>query len=275
LEKRNLIDFYVDKNNTIWITTYDYDDFAGIASFDHEKWIQHTFEYEQMGVLDIYAEDKLHKIWFGSPGTYSSRYNEYQNAGGMISFDGTTFTRYTVDDGLPSNAVQTIAVDNDNTLWIGTDKGLTRYDGHTWTTYTQRDGLADDIVHSIAIDQDGILWIGTECGLSRFDPGGVTFVNEKNSKPSILKILGNYPNPFNSSTTIEFSLPDDGIASLVIYSITGQKVRTLMSDNLMSGTHSILWDGRDDSGNTVSSGIYLTQLRMNSNTAARKMLFMK
>jgi hypothetical protein len=87
--------------------------------------------------------------------------------------------------------------------------------------------------------------------------------------------LRNSPNPFNPSTTLSFSLPRTGNTLLSIYSITGQKVCTLVSGPMSAGKHSVVWDGRDDSGNLVSSGVYLSRLETGKLVSTAKMLLMK
>jgi len=102
-----------------------------------------------------------------------------------------------------------------------------------------------------------------------------TSANDNTEKPSSFKLIGNYPNPFNPTTTINFSLPETGFVSLNIYNITGQKVRDLVSENMEPGDHSVLWDGRDEYGSMVSSGMYLSQLRMGNNVQIHKMTMVK
>jgi hypothetical protein len=80
--------------------------------------------------------------------------------------------------------------------------------------------------------------------------------------PKDYLLFQNYPNPFNQSTKIEFALSHSGLVSLNIYDILGRKVKTLVSENLSSGYKSVLWDGKDDFGNEVSSGIYFYQLKI-------------
>jgi Tol biopolymer transport system component len=93
--------------------------------------------------------------------------------------------------------------------------------------------------------------------------------------PIDFAILGNFPNPFNPSTTISFTLPETGLASLVIYNATGQKVRELASGILSVGKHSVLWDGRDQNGRAISSGVYISRLMMNNKITANRMLLVK
>jgi flagellar hook assembly protein FlgD len=90
------------------------------------------------------------------------------------------------------------------------------------------------------------------------------------------KLNANYPNPFNPSTTISFSVKNvNNPANLVIYNTRGQIVRRLFQ-GLPSGNHvSLVWDGKDDSGKAVSSGIYLLKLRSGKFVQTRKMLLSK
>ena len=88
-------------------------------------------------------------------------------------------------------------------------------------------------------------------------------------------LLGNYPNPFNPSTSIEFSLQEAGFAELVIYNVMGQKVRELLSGSMKAGVNSVVWDGRDDFGLTVAAGVYIAKLTMGSSIKARSMMLVK
>jgi hypothetical protein len=98
---------------------------------------------------------------------------------------------------------------------------------------------------------------------------------EGREKPSEFALSQNYPNPFNQSTKIEFTLAHSGFASLNIYDILGRKVRTLISEHLSSGYKSVLWDGKNDSGKEVASGIYFYQLRIGDFSATKKLVLLK
>ena len=90
------------------------------------------------------------------------------------------------------------------------------------------------------------------------------------------KLLGNYPNPFNPSTTISFNLTaeDAKNAKLVIYNLKGQKVRTLINEQLPAGSYTIEWNGKNEKGE-ISTGIYFYKLTTGDKTFSRKMLLMK
>ncbi|MBW6513649.1 MAG: T9SS type A sorting domain-containing protein [Candidatus Syntrophosphaera sp.] len=85
----------------------------------------------------------------------------------------------------------------------------------------------------------------------------------------------NYPNPFNPSTTIAFSAQDSGNARLDIFNTKGQLVRTLLNNEVQRGDHRLSWNGTDDHGMPVASGLYLYKLDLNGQSQTRKMLLMK
>jgi len=90
-----------------------------------------------------------------------------------------------------------------------------------------------------------------------------------------VELNSNYPNPFNPTTTISFSLPSEMACNLDIYNIRGQRIKTLLSEKMSSGKHHIVWDGKDDAGRTVSSGIYFYRMSTPNKTLTSKMLLMK
>ena len=93
--------------------------------------------------------------------------------------------------------------------------------------------------------------------------------------PDEFTLRQNYPNPFNPSTTIEFTLPQPTEISLVIYNLMGQEIRTLKRGMMDTGHHSILWHGKDNRGQLVSSGVYFIQFYSREFTASHKMVLMK
>ena len=89
-------------------------------------------------------------------------------------------------------------------------------------------------------------------------------------------VLNNFPNPFNPKTTISFSIQNNSKIELSIFNIKGQKVKSLISDQLPAGEHSVVWDGRDSNGKRVGSGIYFYKLNVNGKTeAVKKCLLLK
>ncbi|MHB9027747.1 MAG: M56 family metallopeptidase [Candidatus Latescibacterota bacterium] len=95
------------------------------------------------------------------------------------------------------------------------------------------------------------------------------------AKPLEFKLVGNFPNPFNPSTTIRFTIPSAGPAELIIFNMMGQKIRELVSGPLEAGEHSIVWNGRDRQHRPVSSGTYVARLRMEGKVETRRMTLVK
>ncbi|MFH1866170.1 MAG: FlgD immunoglobulin-like domain containing protein, partial [Candidatus Eisenbacteria bacterium] len=117
---------------------------------------------------------------------------------------------------------------------------------------------------------------------TEFEIFGQFFANDGASGVSDLALPGtgpvldqNHPNPFNPSTTIHFRLLADEVVRLEVYGIRGQRVRTLVSGRRGAGLHSVVWDGTDDAGTRVASGIYFYQLTVGSERLGRKMSILK
>jgi FlgD Ig-like domain len=114
---------------------------------------------------------------------------------------------------------------------------------------------------------------------------GSGFVNEAASQtlslenvrliPSEYALDQNYPNPFNPSTTIKYQLTQDSKVNLTIYNLQGQVVRTLVNDNVAAGFQSISWNGKNEMGQTVATGMYVYRIQAGSFVSVKKMLMLK
>ena len=109
-------------------------------------------------------------------------------------------------------------------------------------------------------------------------PSEITAVQEagdQNSVPREFALDPNYPNPFNSSTTIRYRLEAPGRMRLEIFDIQGQKVKTLAEGDAGSGVYQVEWDGMDASGKSVATGVYLVRLQLGTASLVHKMLLLK
>jgi len=88
-------------------------------------------------------------------------------------------------------------------------------------------------------------------------------------------LKGNYPNPFNPETTISFSLASAEEVNIEIFNLKGQLVRSLLFTDLPAGEHKVVWNGRDDRGSSVSSGVYYFRMKSGKFSSTRKMVLMK
>jgi len=93
--------------------------------------------------------------------------------------------------------------------------------------------------------------------------------------PSEYKMAQNYPNPFNPETKIRFELPKNSLVTMKVYNILGQEVKTLINTEMKAGFHAIKWNGRNNYGVRVASGVYIYEIRTPEFTMAKKMLMIK
>ena len=87
--------------------------------------------------------------------------------------------------------------------------------------------------------------------------------------------LNSYPNPFNSTVTIDYTLPETGNISIKIYDIAGRLVSTLVDEQKPEGEYSTQWNGANSNGNNVSAGIYFYRVETGKFVQTKKMLLMK
>jgi flagellar hook assembly protein FlgD len=108
-------------------------------------------------------------------------------------------------------------------------------------------------------------------------PNTSTSVNkqEQSEIPINLELKQNYPNPFNPSTTIEYQIPRTGNVEIRIFDISGELVNTLKEDQQPVGKYSVKWDGKNNKGQQVASGIYICRIIFRTLILSRKMLLMK
>lgn len=98
---------------------------------------------------------------------------------------------------------------------------------------------------------------------------------DNSTTSAIVMMINNYPNPFNQSTTISYNVVKDAKAKLEIYNVKGQLVRALVNEEDKSGTHSVIWDGKDNDKRSVASGVYFSKLMVDGKTQIKKMLLLK
>ncbi len=109
-----------------------------------------------------------------------------------------------------------------------------------------------------------------------YEFGSIPVGNEDELPPEVgATILYNYPNPFNPSTTISFSIPKSSHVTLSVYNIRGQKVRQLINENMPLELHKIIWDGKDGDGKACASGVYFYRLNATDKCVTKKMLMLK
>lgn len=121
------------------------------------------------------------------------------------------------------------------------------------------------------IDKDNMtdILFGCEKGIFHYEatiPSVITSAPERQwvQKPENFQLHQNYPNPFNPSTATRYTLAEQSLVTITVYDILGRKIALLVQDTMPPGTHETVWDGRDDNGVPVSSGIYIFRLHTQS-----------
>ena len=154
-----------------------------------------------------------------------------------------------------------------------------------WTQLTVVDTLFLEEGEGVAIVLDSGMTSGPEMldSYSYFDLVEVTKIGEivvsvddaVDLRIKDFSLFQNFPNPFNPATTISYHLPKDAKVNLQIYNLLGQEVRTLVNQTQTAGDNLVVWDGKDDSGQIVNSGLYIYRLETENTAIHRKMLFLK
>ncbi len=161
----------------------------------------------------------------------------------LNNVSGDFFIGFTVPSGIVNHTETNVAI-----------SGRARaYNGSTWSTPTF------DYHFRAVLDTLRIVGIG--------EPG--------DQLPTAFALHQNYPNPFNPTTTIKYDVREDARVVLKIYNVLGQEVRTLVDRKETAGFKSAIWDGRNNLGEQVSSGVYIYRVQMGNFVKSRKMMFIK
>ncbi len=147
----------------------------------------------------------------------------------------------------------------------------------SWTEYIYdlNDYNGEYVYIAIRCQSEGTMALYID-DVSIHSDGGYLVGNDDNSVPALsTRLEGNYPNPFNPSTTIHYSLKEAGPVRIEIFNLRGQMIRSLVNESKASGSHKVMWDGKDKRGNTMSSGIYFFRMEAGKHSETRKMIMMK
>jgi len=239
-------------------------------------------DFNDDGLTDLAttSESLLMSVYFGCGGGSFNPSRDYLTGGTSVSICTADLDQ----DGFPDLAVANRTSD-EVSIFINNGVGLF-VSGGCYAT-----GHSPISVRALDLDHDGDFDLAVGCrhddspsdGLGNISifynqlvsPTDVTDEIEVNNLPILFELSQNYPNPFNPVTTIEYNLPVRSHVVIEVFNILGQTVRTLLNDSQAAGSCTISWDGRDSSGKSVSTGVYLYRFQAGSHIETKKMLLLR
>jgi len=186
--------------------------------------------------------------------------------------------------GLTNPSATSLAVDGEGNVFAGigffgvnfsNDVYRSTDGGNSWASI--KSGIpANSPVVFLGVDTLDQLLAGTySSGVVRWSNEPAFLHNRPTDIPAGFELRQNYPNPFNPSTTIQYSLPRATIVSLRIFNLFGQEVKTLIHTKQGAGLKSVVWDGTNNAGQPVASGIYVYRLKTSETRISKKLILMR
>lgn len=239
-------------------------------------------------------------------GSYTGLYDVFVS---MLNFSGSKLLYSTYLGGSDSDRGKGIAVDTGGNVYVigYTNSGYfpitagafhENHNGGDYDVFVSKlnPSMSDSLLYStylgtiywdegyaITLDNDGNVYItgktesneNSNIFVSKLILDSNTGVNNDKNVITGYRLFENYPNPFNLATTITFDIPAAEYVTIYVYNIAGQRIKTLVSDYLPASTQTIVWDGTNDNGLRVSSGLYLFRLQAGGFSAVKKMVLIK
>jgi hypothetical protein len=163
-----------------------------------------------------------------------------------------------------------LAVQGDAVHVVGSDLTISKQDGSVLNVAFARLDSNDPVL--LRLESESTLTGAPRILGAQFNEGAVLWTE---ALPTQFALEQNSPNPFNPSTTIRFAVVQGSPVRLMVYNTAGQLVRTLVDRNMEAGAHQVVWNGSDESGRRVSSGVYLYRLTSAEGAMVRKMLLVR
>ncbi len=230
-------------------------------SNDGTNWTKHTaffmlehgqpgsWDENELGPLSVLHLNSVYQMWYTGWDN-----NDNFRIGYATSPDGLTWTKDSANPVLaPGNAGEwdaimvaiPVVLFNDNLfkMWYGGFDGAIFQTGYATSNDTTTTSIANSFDEALL--------------------------------PSKYELRQNSPNPFNPTTNVRFRIPSRRLVELKIYDVLGREVKTLVREQKPAGSYTVQWDGTNDAGHPVASGVYLYRLKAGEYTAVRRMLMLK
>ncbi|KPK67201.1 hypothetical protein AMJ82_11085, partial [candidate division TA06 bacterium SM23_40] len=262
--------------DTLWTRTYGgtgYDHGRSVAQTDDGGYIiagqTGSFGAPGYNVYLVKTNGAGDTLWTR---TYGGSDYEYGYSVAQTDDGGYIIAGYTETFAVGGWDVYLIRTDEaGDTVWTRTFGGLQHDYGH-WIEATEDRG------YIIAGSTDSFGAGNADVYLIKTDANGYVQVSgdlDEIPRPRYLYLSQNHPNPFGSSTTISYSLAAAAQVRLAVYDIRGARVRGLVSGTAPAGSHQVAWDGRDERGREVGSGIYFCRLEAGERSETRRMVLLR
>jgi len=239
----NVLSLAMDSANNLWLGGLE-----GIASFDGQVFHHYPATIGETVIERVQSicVDSVNTKWIGS---------EH----GLIVYDNEEWIMYdTLNSGLPYNTINVIQIDQSGNVWIGTDKGIGVLKENSWTVYNNSNSaLPSNFIFDIEVTESNTIWISTSEGIARYNQNGFLDMEEFPSNHNSIVQLRCYPNPFSEFTNIAITTHVEPDGEVVIFNNFGKVIRSFNAQNKMQ------WDGKDEMGKEVKSGIYYCCVKSN------------
>ena len=217
----------------------------------HGEWMRHDWVLADVPYPEFYETDPDGKGW-----------RSHNRQPMIIFYDPADFAKVATDQMNSYDPQPYSAIRIDKDLFWGKDHEIfsATYDSQNRILY----------VTEFVRELEGNLLLHAW----RVDPLVIS-VDDQKPAPAEFKLEQNYPNPFNPNTMISYQLAMSSEVKLSIYNTTGQLVRTLVDEFQTAGKKSVVWDGLNDNGERMSSGLYLYQIKAGKFAQCKKMLLVQ
>ncbi len=270
----NLAMLFVQSGDSIW---YLYNSvptsYSTLGNVSHYFGLEYVWTYQNV------------TPWYTFPFTYGDTWTSHHTSLQRTSFTYTyTYdtTYYTVDAWgtakYGSNTVPCLRVVSNEDIIVKTFDNTNALQDSSFQTVNQVDLIGAGFqylvsgVHSVSSSLES--YVGTASPVFLNTPTDVQEISNGNM-PSTFELSQNYPNPFNPTTEIDFSLPTKSKVDLAVYDVLGRKVNDLVNESLPAGTYAVEWNGKDQAGDQVASGVYFYKLTAGDYSSSKKMVLLK
>jgi len=252
-----------------------------IASWDGSSWSPlGSWVKDGVSALAVYDNKLIAGGGFITAGGVGANY--------IASWDGSSWSP--LGSGMNSRVLALAVYDNKliaggyfTTAGGDSVKYIASWDGSSWSALGS--GM-NDWVYALAVYDNKLIAGGefTTAGgkvsayiaqWTKHSPGDVGDGDNEWSLPPDFSLKQNYPNPFNPTTTIEYNIPKRGYVKIEIFNLLGQKVRNLVDEYKSAGNYSVTWDGTDNGGNPLATGIYFCRFRAGDHVQTKKLVLIK